>query len=123
MTRDHWLTGGSPRRLAAVLSFLLIAALALVLPTGMASAKGYSGNKGHNGGKDIISTTRNYVETFYPLWFTHLQFNVVPHNTFIGPNRISPLYQGVVAINDDTLVSVHGDSGCHRNLVYCERLG
>lgn len=103
MPRNYWLTRGSRCRLATLYASLLIAALALILPAGMASAKGQSGNKGHNGGNDIISTTRNYVETFYPLWFTHLQFNVVPHNQFIGPDRISPVYQGVVAINDDTL--------------------
>ena len=54
-------------------------------------------------GKDIVSTTESYVETFYPLWFTHFQFQVAPHNKLIGPKTISPLYQGVVAINDDTL--------------------
>lgn len=54
-------------------------------------------------GKSVVSTTENYLTTFYPIWFTHLQFRVAPHNQFIGPDKISPLYQGVVAINDDTL--------------------
>ncbi|MEQ6899537.1 DUF1214 domain-containing protein [Nocardioides sp. YIM 152588] len=52
---------------------------------------------------DIGSTTQQYVETFYPLWFTNLQFALAPKNKFIGPDRISPIYQSVVAINDDTL--------------------
>jgi hypothetical protein len=62
-----------------------------------------SGGHGHHGGVDIFTTTQNYVQTFYPLWFTYRQFQVVPHNQFIGPDEILPLYQGVVAINDDTL--------------------
>ena len=103
MPRNHRLTRGSPCRLAGLDTCLLIAALALILPTDMTSAEGQSEHGGHNDGNGIISITRNYVETFYPLWFTNLQFNVVPHNKFIGPNRISPVYQGVVAINDDTL--------------------
>lgn len=53
---------------------------------------------------DTVSVlTKRYVETFYPLWFTQTQFDVAPHNRLIGPDTISPLYQGVVAINDDTL--------------------
>lgn len=52
---------------------------------------------------DAASVTTNYVEGFYPLWFTYRQTQLAPHNQLIGPNRISPLYQTVVAINDDTL--------------------
>ncbi|WP_168929531.1 DUF1214 domain-containing protein [Nocardioides sp. GY 10113] len=52
---------------------------------------------------DVGATTEQYVETFYPLWFTNLQFALAPKNKFIGPDRISPIYQSVVAINDDTL--------------------
>jgi hypothetical protein len=85
------------RLTAAVVSLVLVGALAAVVPAGVASANG------NNGGKDIVATTEHYVETFYPLWFTHFQFQVAPHNKLIGPKTISPLYQGVVAINDDTL--------------------
>ncbi len=85
------------RLVASVVSFTLVAVLTLVVCAGAASAQST------NSGKDIVSTTENYVETFYPLWFTHTQFQVAPHNRLIGPDTISPLYQGVVAINDDTL--------------------
>ena len=50
-----------------------------------------------------FATTKAYVEQFYPLWFTYLQSTIAPHNQLLGPDRISPVYQGVVAINDDTL--------------------
>jgi hypothetical protein len=49
------------------------------------------------------TTTFDYVVNFYPLWFTYYQSQLSNSNRFIGPDRISPLYQVVVAINDDTL--------------------
>lgn len=52
---------------------------------------------------ETLAITRAYVTEFYPLWFTYLQTKVAPHNQLIGPNKISPLYQAVVAINDDTV--------------------
>jgi hypothetical protein len=48
-------------------------------------------------------TTAAYVTQFYPLWFTYYQYQVATHNRLVGPTKISPLYQIVVAINDDTL--------------------
>jgi hypothetical protein len=48
-------------------------------------------------------TTLAYVTQFYPLWFTYYQFQIATHNRLVGPTKISPLYQIVVAINDDTL--------------------
>ena len=48
-------------------------------------------------------TTYDYVVQFYPLWFTYYQSKIANRNRFIGPDRISPLYHSVVAINDDTL--------------------
>jgi hypothetical protein len=48
-------------------------------------------------------TTVAYLVQFYPLWFTHFQSLFASHNRLVGPDRISPLYQVVVAINDDTL--------------------
>jgi hypothetical protein len=47
--------------------------------------------------------TVDYVRHFYPLWFSHFQSQFASHNRLVGPDRISPLYQIVVAINDDTL--------------------
>jgi hypothetical protein len=48
-----------------------------------------------------FNTAYNYVVTFYPRWFTYLQGMHL--NRLLGPVRISPIYQTVVAINDDTL--------------------
>jgi hypothetical protein len=48
-------------------------------------------------------TTVAYVVQFYPLWFTYNQSRLGEFNRLAGPDRISPLYHYVVAINDDTL--------------------
>jgi Protein of unknown function (DUF1254) len=40
---------------------------------------------------------------FYPLWFTYYQSHQATVNRLAAPNRISPLYHIVVAINVDTL--------------------
>jgi hypothetical protein len=37
------------------------------------------------------------------LWFTYYQSQYASINRLVGPDRISPLYQIIVAINDDTL--------------------
>jgi hypothetical protein len=50
---------------------------------------------------DAYTTTVTYVETFYPLWFTYKQAST--SNRIVGPERVSPLYHAVVAINDDTI--------------------
>lgn len=52
---------------------------------------------------EAFNTARLYVEEFYPLWFTYYQSQYATTNHLIGPNKISPAYQIVVAINDDTL--------------------
>jgi hypothetical protein len=49
------------------------------------------------------TTTVNYVAEFYPLWFTYNQSKNATINRLVGPDKISPLYQTVVAINVDTL--------------------
>lgn len=50
-----------------------------------------------------FNTTVSYLTHFYPLWFTHYQnHNVKRDNGLVGPIRVSPLYQTVVAINVDT---------------------
>jgi hypothetical protein len=52
-----------------------------------------------------FDTTVAYVVQFYPLWFTYYQSQLASNrrNQLVGPNRISPLYHYVVAINVDTL--------------------
>jgi hypothetical protein len=50
-----------------------------------------------------FNTTVAYVVQFYPLWFTYYQTLLAKPNRLVGPNRISPLYHYVVAINVDTL--------------------
>jgi hypothetical protein len=52
-----------------------------------------------------FNTTVAYVVQFYPLWFTYYQSQlaILNRNKLVGPNRISPIYHYVVAINVDTL--------------------
>jgi hypothetical protein len=52
-----------------------------------------------------FNTTVAYVVQFYPLWFTYYQSQLafLKRNKLVGPNRISPIYHYVVAINVDTL--------------------
>jgi hypothetical protein len=90
-------TSGS-RRTATVASVCLLAAFALTSPAGAGAAKRHAIRAA-----DATSVTKTYVETFYPRWFTYYQSGLVPRNELIGPDRISPIYQIVVAINDDTL--------------------
>ena len=53
--------------------------------------------------QDAFTTTRDYVSQFYPLWFTYYQTSFGTANRMVGPNKISPVYHYVVAINDDTV--------------------
>ena len=53
--------------------------------------------------RDAFTTTAAYVVQFYPLWFTYYQSKIASTNRIAGPDRISPIYHIVVAINDDTL--------------------
>jgi hypothetical protein len=63
------------------------------------------------GNSDIVSelsafdTTVAYVVQFYPLWFTYYQSRLANRgrNQLAGPDRVSPIYHFVVAINVDTL--------------------
>jgi hypothetical protein len=52
-----------------------------------------------------FDTTVAYVVQFYPLWFTYYQSQLAINNRnhLVGPDRISPIYHYVVAINVDTL--------------------
>ena len=61
-----------------------------------------------NGKQDVsqtgaFATTVAYVAQFYPLWFTYNQSRFATHNRLVGPDRVTPLYHIVVAINVDTL--------------------
>jgi hypothetical protein len=49
----------------------------------------------------VYETTVRYVAEFYPLVFTYNQAK--SFNRFLGPEKVTPLYHGVVAINVDTL--------------------
>ena len=53
--------------------------------------------------RDVYETTVKYVEQFYPLWFTFYQALPGTPNLPVGPDKISPIYHYVVAINVDTL--------------------
>jgi hypothetical protein len=50
-----------------------------------------------------FTTTKDYVAQFYPLWFTYYQTSLGTPNLMVGPDKISPIYQYVVAINNDTV--------------------
>src|ERR1700722_12994537 len=62
-----------------------------------------SGNPGAVSQLSPFDTAVAYVVQFYPLWFTYYQSLVPTPNRLAGPNRISPIYHYVVAINVDTL--------------------
>jgi hypothetical protein len=62
-----------------------------------------SGNPGAVSQLSPFNTTVAYVVQFYPLWFTYYQSLLPTPNRLAGPNRISPIYHYVVAINVDTL--------------------
>jgi hypothetical protein len=53
--------------------------------------------------QDVFTTTQDYVSQFYPLWFTYYQSSFGTANRLAGPDKISPLYHYVVAINNDTI--------------------
>ena len=53
--------------------------------------------------QDAFATTRDYVSQFYSLWFTYYQTSFGTGNRLAVPNRISPIYHHVVAINNDTI--------------------
>ncbi len=52
---------------------------------------------------DPYETALAYVSTFYPLWFTYYQSLLAVPDQLIGPLKVTPAYQVVVAINVDTL--------------------
>jgi len=52
---------------------------------------------------DAARLTHDYVVEFYPLWFTYNQRHARNTNVMVGPDKVTPIYQTVVAINVDTL--------------------
>ena len=52
---------------------------------------------------DPFTTTRDYVSQFYALWFTYYQSSLGTPNRMVGPDKVTPIYHVVVAINVDTL--------------------
>jgi hypothetical protein len=52
---------------------------------------------------DAVEVARNYLIRFYPLWFTCNQARGPHSRMFCGPDKITPIFQTVVAINVDTL--------------------
>ena len=100
---------GYLRRLC--LASALTAALAMTAGVSPGAARAPVDPDAIAGNAEIVSqlgpfdTTVAYVVQFYPLWFTYYQSQLASHsgNQLVGPNRISPLYHFVVAINVDTL--------------------
>jgi hypothetical protein len=84
---------------------MLVLTLAVVsLVGGLAARRADAAIAGTHAGRDEIAvTTKAYVEEFYPLWFTYYQSQYATRNRMVGPVRVSPLYQIVVAINVDTI--------------------
>lgn len=96
------------RSLLVLRRFLLQWHLFLLVPLGIAAGLAASAHAEDEDRpmhqSDIFATTAKYVVNFYSLWFTYNQSQVgLACNRLIGPDRISPIYQSVVAINDDTL--------------------
>jgi hypothetical protein len=93
------------RLLTAVVSVSLVAGFALASPASANDTHATSREHvDHRDGRtDTASLTKDYVETFYPLWFYNTQQKLVNYNIMFGPNRISPIYHAIVAINNDTL--------------------
>ncbi|WP_395293759.1 DUF1214 domain-containing protein [Kitasatospora hibisci] len=79
----------------------LTALLALGVLLGASSAQADT-TRGHS---DDYRVSRAYIERFYPRWFSYEQTRLLfgGGNTLFGPDRVTPLYGAVVAINVDTL--------------------
>jgi hypothetical protein len=88
---------------ALTLSISLLALAIGQLRIGTTSAQDVPATPQASSQEGALTTTVAYVVQFYPLWFTFNQSRFGTPNRLAGPDRISPLYQSVVAINDDTL--------------------
>ncbi len=52
---------------------------------------------------DAFAITTQYVEHFYPLWFTYLQWSLPTCNHLFGPSQIGPINHVVAAPDNDTI--------------------
>ena len=86
-------------RIRCLLGLLCRFSLAFVL----IACGGSSSSSGQSANGKISATAEAYLEQFYPLWFTYYQSQYTTTNRLAGPNRVSPIYQIVVAINVDTV--------------------
>jgi hypothetical protein len=80
------------------LSLLWVSQLVLSQTSG---AAGTTASQASHDSANPFDTAFNDVVTFYPRWFTY--FQAVSANKLVGPDRISPIYHVVIAINVDTL--------------------
>jgi hypothetical protein len=88
---------------ALTLSISLLALAIGQLRIGTTSAQDVPATPQASSQGSAFATTVAYVVQFYPLWFTYHQSQGLNRNRLVGPDRISPLYHSVVAINVDTL--------------------
>lgn len=96
-THSHPVSG---RRSAAV-SITFVSLLALVLsvvagPTAQAKGKAAAAQAERN-------AAQAYVQEFWPIVLSNEQTTLIAPNNLLGPTRITPVYQSIVAINNDTL--------------------
>jgi len=94
MARPMLFRRSDQMKLRRLIVACLLCSIFLALPVTRVSAV--------NPQSDAYRTTVTYVATFYPLWFTWRQASH-GNNRLVGPERVSPLYHVVVAINDDTV--------------------
>src|SRR5262245_26399525 len=98
---------GTVHRPFLVSGFAVALALAAgFFGAGQFSASAWQGPKNKPDNKPnsddlIFDTTAEYLVEFYPLWFTHAQ--ALTFNQLIGPDKVTSLYQAVVAVNVDTI--------------------
>jgi hypothetical protein len=106
MTRNPWQGFKSLRR--ACLLCGIAAAIAIMsgsFPAVASAQEGAARQLATHAGShtEAFATTVAYVSQFYPLWFTYNQSRFASHNRLVGPDKVTPFYQIVVAINVDTL--------------------
>jgi Protein of unknown function (DUF1254) len=94
------------RRLCLIFALTAGLGVTAISPPGVAQSvdpDAIAGNSAIVSQLSPFNTTLAYVVQFYPLWFTYYQSLLPSPNRLAGPNRISPIYHYVVAINVDTL--------------------
>src|SRR5215469_3953335 len=84
---------------------VVLALLTAFFGAGQSRAGAAHGPKNPPGADDsVFETSAAYLVQFYPLWFTFHQSSS-HYNRLVGPERVTSLYQTVVAINVDTIYS------------------